>query len=40
MYDTASKFKSSIPLCSICKNEFDSYYRVPRVIPKCGHTFC
>jgi len=26
--------------CSLCRNEYDLYYRAPRVVPKCGHTFC
>lgn len=40
MLDNTQKYKSSIPTCSICKLQYDSYYRIPRVIPKCGHTFC
>jgi hypothetical protein len=40
MLDSALKPKSSIPSCSVCKYEYDSYYRIPRVIAKCGHTFC
>ncbi len=32
--------KDIAPHCTICHQEFDLYYRTPRVVPKCGHTFC
>lgn len=32
--------KGISPQCALCHQEFDLYYRTPRVIPKCGHTFC
>lgn len=32
--------KGLSPLCSLCKQDFDLYYRTPRVVPRCGHTFC
>lgn len=28
------------PHCTLCHQEFDLYYRTPRVVPRCGHTFC
>lgn len=34
------RVKSAVPNCSLCHLEFDSYYHLPRVVPKCGHTFC
>lgn len=32
--------KSMAPTCNICHNDFDLYYRMPRIVPKCGHTYC
>lgn len=40
MYDSNTKPRNSIPSCIICRYEFDEFYRIPRVIPTCGHTFC
>ena len=35
-----SRFKITIPHCSLCVVPYDMYYHVPLVIPKCGHSFC
>ena len=32
--------KSIVSQCPLCHSEYDLYYRTPRVIAKCGHTFC
>lgn len=26
--------------CPLCRCDYDLYLRTPRVVPKCGHTFC
>lgn len=28
------------PTCPLCRMDFDVYYRTPRVVPRCGHTYC
>ncbi len=28
------------PQCPLCHQDFDLYYRTPRIVPKCGHSFC
>lgn len=30
----------ALPSCSSCSKPYDMYYHIPRVLPKCGHTFC
>jgi hypothetical protein len=32
--------KDIAPHCTLCHQEYDMYYRTPRIVPKCGHTFC
>lgn len=35
-----SNSKNLAPTCPLCRNDFDVYYRTPRVVPRCGHTYC
>lgn len=32
--------KGLSPSCPLCRLDFDLYYRTPRVVPRCGHTYC
>lgn len=27
-------------ICKICKSEYDESIKIPRILIKCGHTFC
>ena len=37
---TPSKSHVQLPACPLCQKKYDSYYHLPRIVPKCGHTFC
>ena len=40
MNDSRVKSKANLPTCSLCHAIYDTYYHLPLVLPKCGHTFC
>lgn len=40
MNESRIKTSTLLPTCQICSKVYDNYYHTPRVLPKCGHTYC